>query len=586
MKKGLMLVAFVTSTIGFGQNLKSENLDYLKLITPSLISVEKPVDMTVQHLSNSTYIKEIIKESNLQKPYFVNNNTSNPKYIAVVDYIEYPALTSHSKKSINSILIKSNIEAVVYLIEAGKGVFAQDTIKLANKANNTNLDNYSEFSSTISTNLSDVEAAPFFLNGKFPNPAKVKSVDKDQVERLQNIAYRRINRKITDTEEKNRIKFNYLKLDKNFDSKEFDLAYDIVKANLKPVNAQKLQDAAFIFNTELDKYANNSDKKIEKYRIAILENLMLISYLTDDYSNAEGYKKSITEIDDKNRFVTWYTKTEKDLKKRQKENELGKPLIYSKIPTSIINISTDKLVLEQGGNLDDLRIEYVGMPLYKEYVNPVVQLNSIAYKLKALDNKKLFIKYQNDIFNDVLWYMLSYKNNIVHISNADKKVMQDFLDFSEEFSKTVADKKIYSRTDSKAEALAKLREFVSKNYTIQDFTRHSPSILAAVESASTQKRVISTTVYQNALKLNAIIQLRELLADDLYMEEERLDIESVLDATIEEGVTKSYYPKNKTYYEFKKSVDILKSIKNRRSLSEDEYKNYEILILNIIGTFK
>lgn len=585
MKKRFVMLSILGSAFAFGQNVKSEDLNYLKLIAPSIINLEKPVDMTVQHLTKSTYVKGLIYDANLQKPYFVSNNSSNPKYVAVVDYIDHPAITSHSKIAINSILIKSDIEAIVYLIESGKGVFAQDTIKLTNNENSNNLNNSREFSSAVSKNLSDAEAAPFFLNGKFPNPAKVKEVDVDQIKRLANIAYNRINSNITTTEEEKKIEFNYLKADKDFDATNFNQAYDLVKSNLKPLNANQLKEAAVIFEKELAQYANNSEKKITKYRVAILENLMRISYLTDDYSKAEDYKKAMEQLDDRSRLANWYVRTEKSYKKRMSENQLGKPFAYSAIPANLLETSTDKLVLEQNNNPDAQKIDDLGMAPNQEYISPVVQLNTVAYQLKALEKPGLLNKYQNDLFNEVLWYMLSYKNRLGNIKGSEKKAMQGFLDFSEAFNRRVAEEKVYLRTDDKAERLAKLREFVSKNYTTQDFTKHASSIFKAVEMASTEKKPIVTTVYQNALKLNGIIQLRDLLADDLYMEDERLKIESALNDAVEEGVTKSFYAKNKTYYEFKKSIEVLKNIKNKRSLSAEEYKNYEALMQNLIAKF-
>ena len=84
--------------------------------------------------------------------------------------------------------------------------------------------------------------------------------------------------------------------------------------------------------------------------------------------------------------------------------------------------------------------------------------------------------------------------------------------------------------------------------------------------------------------MNSIVQMRDLLADDQFMESERKSFEDKLDNALEEQV-KSYLSKNDTYYEFKKSIKVFDIIKNKRQLSKEEYEYYETLMNNVIAKF-
>jgi hypothetical protein len=583
MKKKLVLVILFTNVLAFGQNVKSERLNYLKIIPPSIINIDKPVDMTIQHISNSNELTDLIKKSyiSLSPPNYINNNNSNPKYIGVISYIDNPAITIKTDKNV---IIKSDIEAVIYIIESGKGVFYQDVIKLSNKDNRGNYGNSSEFSSVINKSLTDNEAAELFLNGTFPNPAKVEQVDIDQLKRLSKIAYRRINSKITTTDEEDKISFNYLKKDKEFDSSQFDKAYAILKSNLNPINIDSLEQASIIFESEYNKYSNNDpNKKIRKYKLALLENLISISYCIDDYSQFDKHLNDLKELDDRQLILKWYSREKNIYTKRLEENQLGNIISYYSIPKDIIDNSTNKVILLQKNNPVDQRIENIDFQLNRIYIEPIISLNTFAHKLKTLETKNLFIAYQNNLFSDIIEYMLSYKENLTDIGNSQKKKMQGFIDFCESFNKELIDKKIYKNSDKIDYRTAKIREYISLNYSIEDFTKYTPQIFDAIELATTTKNEVSTKVYQNALKINGIVQLRKILIDDLYMEDERVKAENILNNSIEEDILKSKYAKNRAYFEFKKSIQIFEHIKGKRTLAEEEYINYEILLLNLIS---
>lgn len=581
MKKRLILAILFINALAFGQNIKSENLNYLKIIPPSIISIDKPVDMTIQHVSNSSHLTDLIKKSYLSYPYYINNNSSNPKYIGVIHYIDNPPITIKTDKNV---IIKSDIEAIVYLIESGKGIFYQEAIKLSNTKNSNNYGNSSEFSSVINKDLTDIEAKELFLNGIFPNPEKVQQIDIDQLKRLSKIAFRKINSKITTINEEDKISFSYLKKDKEFDSSQFDKAYAILKSNLNPINIDSLKQASIMFESEYNKYSNNDpNKKVRKYKLALLENLISISYCIDDYSQFDKYLYDLKELDDRQLILKWYLKGEKDYSKRLEENQLGSNISYYSIPTNLINISTNKGVLLQKDNPVDQRIENIDFQVHRIYIEPIISLNTVAYKLKTLETKNLFIAYQNNLFSDIIWYMLSYKENLSDISNSQKKKMQGFIDFCESFNKELIDKRVYKNSDLKDYRIDKIREYISLNYSIEDFTKYTPQIFDAIELATVTKNEVSTKVYQNALKINGIVQLRKILINDLYMEDERVKAETILNNSIEEGILNSNLVKNRAYFEFKKSIQIFEHIKGKRTLAEEEYLNYEILLLNLIS---
>lgn len=587
MKKLFLALSFFGTSFYFAQNIKSENLEYTKTILPTILNLEKPLDLNILRISSSDYInKSGLLNLNFSKTRFINYNTSNPKYVAVLEYIYSDPYLNYQKKSLNEIVIKSNIEAKLYLIESGKGIFDTEIIKLTNPQNQNSFGReFYEISSTISKSMiTDAEASPFLKDGKFPNPAKVMEVETEQMQRLSVIANRRINEKIASFEEDAKIEFSYLKEDKNFNSTDFDKVYNTVKQNLKPINADQLKAAVKDFKIEFDKYQTSTEKKTLKYKEALLENIITICYLTDDYSNADIYEKLMNEISPKNRLMSWFMSTKKKYENRNSISKLGEPLIYSPIPENLLSTSSNNKNLIQSNEEQDYKIDKINRNMNANYIQSTIELNNLSYQLKAIQKRGLLPQHENDIFNKIIWTMMTFDNKIGTLRGSEKTYIKDLIRFCEVFSKEIKDKKIFNSEDGKDERLMKIREYISKNYKIEDFTNYIPSIEKAVLERTNDKKESTKVAYRSAIHMNSIVQIRDLLADDQFMESERKSFEDKLDNALEEQV-KSYLSKNDTYYEFKKSIKVFDIIKNKRQLSKEEYEYYETLMNNVIAKF-
>ncbi|UIR56209.1 hypothetical protein LZQ00_18345 [Sphingobacterium sp. SRCM116780] len=585
MKKIILALCCMSASVTFAQNVKSEDLEYSKIVMPTILNLEKPVDLNILRVSNSDFInKSGLLNLNFGKTNFISYNTSNPKYIAVLEYTYIDPYLYHQKKTLNEIIIKSNIEAKLHLIEAGKGIFDTEIIKLQNQQNeNTIGRGYYEVSSTINKSLiSDAEAAPFLKDGKFPNPEKVMEVETEQMLRISEIANRKIKEKITSSEEDAKIEFNYLKEDKNFNSSDFDAIYNTVKQSLKPINASQLRSAVKGLKTEFDNYQTSTDKKIIKYKEALLEDIITLSYLTDDYGDATTYEELMNGVNPKNRQMSWFMRTKK--KYENSNNRLGQPLAYSPIPDHLLSTSSTTKVLTQSTDEQDYKIEKLNKNEFSNYIQSTIQLNNLSYQLKAIQKGGLLPQHENDIFNKIIWTIINYNNNFNTLRGSEKSIIKDFANFSGAFAKEMKEKKIYNFNDSKDVMLMKIRAYVSKNMKIEDFTKYISSIDQAILERTNEKKEYTREAYRSAIHMNSIVQMRDLLADDLFMENERKSFEDNLNKILEEQVN-ILLGKDASYHEFKKSIRVFESIKNKRQLSKEEYENYEILLNNVIAKF-
>lgn len=584
MKKLFLALSCISTLFSLAQSVKSENLEYTKTVLPTILNLEKPLDLNVLRISNSDFInKSGLLNLNFNKTRFINYNTSNPKYIAVLEYIYADPYLNYQKKSLNEIVIKSNIEAKLYLIEAGKGIFDTEIIKLTNPQNqNTFGRGFYEVSSTISKSMiSDAEVAPFLKDGKFPNPAKIMEVETEQMLRLSAIADRRINEKITSFEEDAKIEFNYLKEDKNFNSSDFNLVYNTVKQSLKPVNISQLKAAVKGFKAEFDRYQTSDEKKISKYKEALLENIITLCYLTDDYDNAEIYEKLMNEINPKNRQMSWFIDAKKKYENRNSTSKLGQSLTYSPIPENLLSTSSNNKTLTQSTEEQDYTIDKMNRNTNAHYIQSTIELSNLSYQLKALQKGGLLPQHENDIFNKIIWTMMTFDNKISTLRSSEKSYIKDLISFCERFNKEIKEKKIFNSDDNKDVRLMKTREYISKNYKIEDFTKYISSIDQAILERTNDKKESTKLAYRSAINMNSIVQMRDLLADDQFMESNRKSFEDQLDQILEE----SHLSKNNAYYEFKKSIKVFEAIKNKRQLSKDEYENYETLMNNVIAKF-
>lgn len=574
-------------TITYGQNIKSKTIAYTKTITPTLLNLEQPIDMSVNYISSSNYIKEMLSKNYItnDKPYYINNNTSNPKYIAIVNYIYNDPYTKFEKGITSQVIIKSKIDAVIYLLEAGKGVFDTDTIHLTNNSNNDVLISSIELASTINKSLLDKDLGPYLVNGVFPNPAKVNEVNLNQLKKITEIANSRIKNKLTSYKEETKINFNYLKEDKIFSSIEFNKALELAEQNVNPINAEKITEAIRLFQAEFDKYENNSEKKIKNYKIAILENILRLDYLINNYNNTGLHKTKMENIDKKNYILNWYLDTASEFEKRISATKINQPLTYTKIPDNLLQLTTHKNALqnnpsdESNFSINDVLKgkSAINYPLY-DLVNSQFELNNFIYYLEILENKTK-PEYQDILMDKVILYIQNGKFNAKKLSSSTKNKMKDFFTYCDNFNQELIDKSVYKKSgESKESKYQKIREYISENDKTEEFTKFIPNLKTALIEYN--NKIEKSKAYQAAINLNSIVKLRNILEENDLYEKQRKENEDILNQYLEDK-TKNPIFKGIEYFEFKKTIDIFDKAKNSKVLTDEDIENYQILLVSI-----
>ena len=130
-RKFLVSIFALTLVYTNAQKIKSENLELNKTVQPKLLKTENPIDITLVRTTSSEQLKNNdLFNTYVHVPNYITNNTSTPKYIAVLDYSYKPATNKIGKlgTSLNELFFKSNTNAILYLIERDKGVFYKENI--------------------------------------------------------------------------------------------------------------------------------------------------------------------------------------------------------------------------------------------------------------------------------------------------------------------------------------------------------------------------------------------------------------------------------------------------------------------------
>ncbi|WP_313383449.1 hypothetical protein [Chishuiella sp.] len=595
MKNNLYLLFMLITTLSFGQNIKRSIIPYKKTITPTLINLNQPVDMSIQHVSNSDYINEIINNNSLKYnfPTYMTNNSSNPKYIAIVNYIYNEPYTFYKKDNLgitNTIIIKSNIDAIVYMIEPGKGVFDTDTIHFTNNKNNDILRNSAEISSTISKSIMDKDIAPYFINGVFPHPGKVKEVNTSQILDIADASINRIKNKITTYTEDKRISINTLKEDKNFKSEVFDNAIKIVNNNTNPIDKEKIIEAINLFDSEYEKNKNDNDKKINKYKVAIIGNILTLNYLIDKYDTTEKYKSIINSLQRNNSSINWYLSEEKKYNTRLASSRLNKQLEYTTIPENIIEMSLHKNNLtntpEDYENTKINTVSYSSTEVIyfrNELFRPLFQLNNFIYFLQELDPEIVFASQNLNLTEPIILYINNTHGNLKRLKSSTKDKMQDYITFCTNLNKTYDSKNKSVWGEDRETMINKKRNYISENYKTTDIKKYIPNLQIAVNQIMV-KNPEKQEVYNAILNLNSIIQVRYILSDSNYKEKERKEYENIVDEFLEKQFI-NRPNKNDIYFEFKKTIDLFEKTKGKKNIEEQDAKNYETLLINIASYY-
>lgn len=266
-------------TDSYAQKIKTENVEFAKTIQPKLLKTESPIDITLVRTTSS----EELKNNNLFNTYvsvpaYITNNTSTPKYIAVLDYIFKPATNKIGKLGtmLNELYFASNTTATLYLMTKEKGVFHQEPIELISNSQDNWKTDALGFSTAFKATLSDADASKFLLNGQF-RPEIIFEIQKKQIERLTVKAFQTIRDNMAENISKNLLIEDILWYMMN------------IKNNVKPISS-KSKNVLSPFITYAEKlnaeYETNKlfkfgDERI--YKLTKAREYIFTKYKLDDF---------------------------------------------------------------------------------------------------------------------------------------------------------------------------------------------------------------------------------------------------------------------------------------------------------------
>lgn len=583
MKKKILASLFsLTLVYSNAQKIKSETLELTKKVQPKLLRIETPIDITLIRTTSSEQLKNNdLYNTYVHVPNYITNNTSTPKYIAVLDYIYKPMTNKIGKlgTSLNELYLKSNTTATLYLMTREKGVFYKEVIELKNNSQDNWKSDILGVSTVLKSTFSDTDAGNFIVNGQF-RPEIIVALEKKQIERLTILAYQTIRDDMAENEVKNRLAFNFLKSGEEFSSSDFDNAYSKLKNNINPINKSEINNAVELWKNEANKITDVSDKTKKKYKIAILENILSAQYIVDDY-NSDTIENELKKLDEKNDILYFYAQQKKNF---QNNNQQIKDFTYTSLPSEILIPEANKglFTTNNSGSSGEsyAKINKLNPYLNWDY-NPILNLNNLKYQVSILkDEDKLFLKYQNFLMDEILWYMVNIKNNAKALPAKTKSQIESFIAFSEKLNNEYESKKIFKFGDDRNYKLMKAREYFSANYKLSDLFQYIPNMDSGINTFFENKNSNLTNAFKDVAEINSIVQLRKFVYDN-YFENRRKEKESELDNYIE-GKAKMPTYKDEVYYEFKNSIGVLGGIDGKRLLSNEEYQNYQLLMNHLL----
>lgn len=566
-RKFLVSIFALTLVYTNAQKIKSENLELNKTVQPKLLKTENPIDITLVRTTSSEQLKNNdLFNTYVHVPNYITNNTSTPKYIAVLDYSYKPATNKIGKlgTSLNELFFKSNTNAILYLIERDKGVFYKENIELRDNSQDNWKSDALGISTALKSTVSDAEVEKFLVNGQF-KPEIITEIEKKQIERLTILAYQTIRDDMSENNVKNRLNFNFLKSGDDFSSPDFENAYSKLKNNINPINKTEITSAVEIWKNEANKITDVSDKTKKKYKIAILENILSAQYIVDDY-NSDAVENELKKLDERSDILNFYARQKKIF---LDNNQQIKDFNYTSLPNEISIPEANKGLFtmnNSGSNNENYpKINKLNSYLNWDY-NPILNLNNLKYQISILkDEDKLFLKYQNFLMDEILWYMMNIKSNSKALPAKAKNQIEPLIAFAEKLNTEYDTKKIFKFGDERNYKLMKAREYFSSNYKLSDLYQFIPNMDSGISSFFENKSPNLTNAFKDVAEINSIIQLRKFVYDNYY-ENRRKEKESELDDYVE-GKAKMPTYKNEVYYEFKNSIGVLGGIGGKRLLN-------------------
>ncbi|MDO5615378.1 MAG: hypothetical protein Q4G16_04250 [Cruoricaptor ignavus] len=581
-RKFLVSILLLTLTYGNAQKIKSENLEFTKTVQPKLLKTQTPIDITLIRTTSSEPLKNnALFNTYVSVPNYIINNTSTPEYIAVLDYTYKPMTNKIGKLGtlLNELYLKSNTNATLYLMLRDKGVFYKENIELRDNSQDNWKSDKLGVTAALRATVSDADAGKFLVNGEF-RPEIITELEKKQIERLTILAYQTIRDGMSENDVKNRLNFNFLRSDKEFSSPDFDNAYSKLKNNINPINKSEINSAIEIWKNEANKITDVSDKTKKKYKIAILENILNAQYIVDDY-NSDVVENELKNLDEKNGILYFYTQQKNNF---QNNNQQIKDFTYTSLPSEIFIPEANKglFTTNNSGSSNEsyAKINKLNFHINWDY-NPILNLNNLKYQVSILkDEDKLFLKYQNFLMDEILWYMMNIKRNAKALPGKTKSEIEHFIAFSEKLNNEYDAKKIFKFADDKNYRLMKAREYFSENYKLPDLFQYIPNMDSGINIFFENKNTNLSNAFKDVAEINSIVQLRKFVYDNYY-ENRRKEKESELDNYVESKAQMPTY-KNEVYYEFKNSIGVLGGIEGKRLLSDEEYQNYQLLMNHLL----
>lgn len=434
MKKILfiIIVATINITETYAQKIKGDFLNVERVIQPKYAAEGTFLDIAIKRTTTNPYFLsnynlgyDLYSDYYTSNPKF-NNNFGTPKYLAIIDYVYNDPTINVVKKDNGMFLtsIHSNISAKLYLIDREKGVFEIEDlvfkdINLKYPIDNTKGESLSYDRMTKTTmvfdNLSEYEANQY----KNSSLNYAKQVNIQQLSKLPALATEIIEKKFFPYSKKIGIYFNYIKSTDDFKGEAFNQAYNLIQKSIYPVNNENLFEAISILKTEKENLVNTEDKKILKYKIAILQNIINCFHAMQKIDQSKPYIDELLLLDSKDDIANSLLQRASNpiIQKEQTPEQL----VYKTIPDAFLKNELKRFLYKKNNE-----INYIPQVLGKENATYYLLLNNYINCSAELLKTNNSVEIDNNLMNYLAETLILSKKALKKMDNNADAILINF----------------------------------------------------------------------------------------------------------------------------------------------------------------
>lgn len=532
MKNNLLLFLLLVSAFLNAQKIKWENLNVRKEVQPSLFLKENPLDVAFittatdrQFFEDQTMNYRVSDIEVLYNDY-IYNDLGFPKLVALLEYKYQPATLHLIKKELKyQVAVVSHLYANLILIDPEKGVFDVQEIRLGDcdlvnpvantKGYNSNLGNL-DYPNNLNTTLLMTDLSEFEANQyknqkdpSLPRKSDVQVVDQIQLIKLNLKVGSVLHTKFHPYGKYVSRSFNYLKEDKDFNSENFNKAFQLVNTGIDPVDESKVRQAIEIWKTEVKSITNLEDKKNKKYYIAIQENILQCYNVLRDFSETDEIANNLKTIDTKNEIAD-------ALISNKKTNAIPvekKEIVYTPLPQRFAKDDVVRFLKKKKDQINPLMIIQPGKFDVKLNDMNIYKNASILIKETKPNSESYDIIF--DLFIDITTYADNSNN-----SSLPKEANESVINFNLFCKKILEERKKFDNAfDFKKEAnlyRAKLRNHILSLHKIEEFTVFNDALSIAIDKTISYTKPDNVALAHDFTDLNMAMTLKQLTNTTKY----------------------------------------------------------------------